>query len=181
MWENDRVILTSSTVAECKEVIHQLKRQQHRTWSIELNRLSPQSLLTVLNDINECQVWGLYIYNTHIDSNCASQLSQVVTYNKAMKVLRLFFSPLLPDTYHLLTTALTNNKIIKWLYLHNNANISDNDIPHLSHLIINNNTLEDVSLRECPNITKFGIQQLQNLVVKNNSLENLYVNGNRLC
>ena len=50
----DSVILTSSTVAECKEVIHRLKRQQHTTWWIELISLSPQSLLTVLTDINEC-------------------------------------------------------------------------------------------------------------------------------
>ena len=81
-WENDRVMLTSSTVAECKEVIHQLKTQKHTAWSIELIRLSPQSLLTLLNDINECQVWRLEIWNTHFDSICVSELSQVVTYTK---------------------------------------------------------------------------------------------------
>ena len=167
-------------MAECKEAIHQLKRRQHTTWSIELNTLSPQSLLTVLTDINECQVRVLYIENIHFDSNCVSQLSQVLTYNKTMEVLRLNSSPLLPNTYHLLTTAVAGNKIIKKLYLYNDTNISDNDIPHLSHLIINNNTLQLLDLTKCPKITKFGIQQLQNVVVKNNSLESLYVNGNRL-
>ena len=167
-------------MAECKEVIHQLKRQQHTTWWIELNTLSPQSLLTVLTDINECQVRGLNIDNTHFDINCISQLSQVVTYNKTMEDLYLDSSPLLPNTYHLLTTALTGNKIIKRLYLSYDTNITDNDIPHLSHLIINNNTLQVLDLVECPNITEFGIQQLQNVVVKNNSLKYLYVNGNYL-
>ena len=167
-------------MAECKEVIHQLKRQQHTTWSIELIRLSPQSLLTVLTDINECQVRRLYIWNTHFDSNCVIQLSQVVTYNKTMERLYLHSSPLLPNTYHLLTTAVAGNKIIKVLYLWYDTNISDNDIPHLSNLIINNNTLQLLDLTECPNITKFGKQQLQNVVVKNNSLKSLRVNDNIL-
>ena len=167
-------------MAECKEVIHQLKRQQHTTWWIVLDRLSPQSLLTVLTDINECQVRILDIENTHFDSNCISQLLQVITYNKTMKYLRLFSSPLLPNTYQLLTTALTNNTIIKVLYLYNDPNITDNDIPHLSHLINNNNTLQSLDLYKCTNITKFGIQQLQNVVVNNNSLKRLFVNGNKL-
>ena len=164
-------------MAECKEVIHQLKRRQHTTWRIELYALSPQSFLTVLTDINECQVRGLYIENTHFDINCVSQLSQVVTYNKTMEELYLYSSPLLPNTYHLLTTAVAGNKIIKRLYLFNDTTISDNDIPHLSHLIINNNTLQVLYLVECPNITKFGKQQLQNVVVNNNSLKYLRVNN----
>ena len=164
-------------MAECREVIHQLKRRQHTTWRIDLNRLSPQSLLTLLTDINECQVRRLDIKNTHFDSNCISYLLQVLTYNKTMKVLSHNSSPLLPNTYHLLTKALTDNKIIKGLYLSNDTNITDND---LSHLISNNNTLEELDLFNCRNITKFGIQQLQNVVVKNNSLEYLYVNGNKL-
>ena len=166
-------------MAECKEVIHQLKRQQHTTWSIQLDRLSPQSLLTLLTDINECQVRRLEIWNTHFDSKCVSQLSQLVTYNKTMEDLYLLSSPLLPNTYHLLTTAVANNKIIKGLYLYDDTSITDNDIPHLSHLIINNNTLQDLYLDKCPKISKFGKQQLQN-VVKNNNLKTLYVNGNKL-
>ena len=167
-------------MAQCKEVIHQLKRQQHTTWRIVLKSLSPQSLLTLLTDINECQVRRLDIVNTHFDSKCVSQLSQVVTYNKTMEYLDLRFSPLLPNTYHLLTTALTGNKIIKRLWLFNDTNITDNDIPHLSNLIFNNNTLQRLYLYDCPKITEFGEQQLQNVVVKNNSLEILYVNGNYL-
>ena len=167
-------------MAECKEVIHQLKRRQHTTWIIELKRLSPQSLLTVLTDINECQVRRLDIDNTHFDINCVSQLSQAVTYNKTMEVLSLHSSPLLPNTYHLLTTAVAGNKIIKELYLINDTNITNNDIPHLSNLIVNNNKLEYLWLDKCPKITKFGEQQLQNVVVKNNSLKHLWINGNYL-
>ena len=161
-------------------MIHQLKRRHHTTWWIELNLLSPQSLLTVLTDINECQVRRLDIYNTHFDSNCVSQLSQVVTYNKTMEELYLFSSPLVTDTYHLLTKAVTDNKIIKRLGLWFDNTITDKYIPHISHLITNNNTLQYLHVTDCPNITNFGKQQLQNVVVKNNSLKTLYINYDRL-
>ena len=167
-------------MAQCKEVIHQLKRRQHTTWSIHLKSLSPQSLLTLLTDINECQVRGLVIRNTHFDSNCVSKLSQVLTDNKTMEELYLHSSPLLPNTYHLLTTAVNGNKLIKGLGLYNDTNITDKDIPHLSHLIINNNTLQYLYLDGCPKITQFGIQQLQNFVFKNNSLKSLWINYNKL-
>ena len=157
-------------MAECKEVIRQLKILQHTTWWIELYSLSPQSLLTILTDINGCQVWALYIRNTPFDINCVSQLSQVLTYNQTMEVLSLRSSPLVPDTYHLLTTAVVGNKIIKGLYLLHDNNITNKDIPHFSNLIINNKTLQYLSLNYCPKITKFGKQQLQNVCVNNNSL-----------
>ena len=168
-------------MAECKEVIHQLKRRQHTKWIIVLDSLSPQSLLTVLTDINECQVKRLNIWNTHFDINCVSQLSQVITDTQTIEVLYLYYSPLVPDTYHLITTAVAGNKIIKGLWLRYDNNISDKDIPHLASLITNNNTLEELYFYDCPKITKFGEQQLQNVCVKNNSLKNLYVNGNVLC
>ena len=167
-------------MAECKEVIRQLKRRQHTTWSITLRSLSPQSLLTILTDINGCQVRGLYIGNTHFDSDCVSKLSQVLTYNQTMEELHLSSSPLVPDTYHLLTTAVVDNKIIKRLELWYDNNITDKDIPHLSTLITNTNTLQELDLTHCPNITEFGIQQLQNVVVNNNSFKYLVVNGNVL-
>ena len=157
-------------MAECKEVIHQLKRLQHTTWSIQLISLSPQSLLTILTDINGCQVRVLYIVKTHFDSNCVIQLSQVLTYNQTMEILYLVSSPLVPDTYHLLTNAVVGNKIIKELYLSYDNNITDKDIPHFSNLIINNKTLQALYLKSCPKITKFGKQQLQNVCVNNNSL-----------
>ena len=168
-------------MVECKEVIHQLKRQQHRTWRIELNSLSPESLLTLLTDINECKVRRLYIKNTRFDCNCVRQLSEVITYNKTMKVLRLTSSPFLPDTYRLLATALTENKIIKGFTLYHDNSISDKDIPHLCHLITNNKTLLSLSFTNCRNITNFGKQKLQKVCVKNDNLKYFFINGNVLC
>ena len=157
-------------------MIHQLKRRQHTTWSIKIKSLSSQSLLTLLTDINECQVRSLYIWNTHFDSNCVNQLIQVAAYNKTIDVLYLSSSPLLPDTYHLLTTALSNNNILERLYLFNGNNISDKDIPYIYHLIATNTTLEFLFLYS-PNMTKFV---MQNVCVKNKSLD-VCINGYRLC
>ena len=89
---------------------------------------------------------------THFDCNCVSQLSQVVTRNKTMEDLYLNSSPLLPDTYNLLTTALTNNKIIKILFLWDDNNINDKDIYHFCHLIINNKGLQVLHLTDCPKL-----------------------------
>ena len=158
-------------------MIRQLKRRQHTTWWIYLDSLSPPSLLTILTDINECKVRRLDIDNTPFNGNCVSQLSQVLTYNQTMEYLHLSSSPLVKDTYHLLSTAVADNKIIKVLYLYDDNNITDKDIPHFSNLIFNNKTLEELHLSGCPNITKFGEQQLQNVCVNNNSLKSLYVNG----
>ena len=157
-------------MAECKEVIHQLKRQQRTTWWIELNSLSAQSVLTLLTDINECQVKGLDIWNTHFDSTCVSKLSQVITYNKTIEYLYFHSSSLLPNTYHLLTTAVTSNKIIKILGLYNDTNITDKDIPHFCNLINDSKTLQNLYFYNCPKITKFGEQQLHNVCVNNDSL-----------
>ena len=164
-------------MAECKEVMHRLKRRQNTTWNIELNSLSPQSLKILLTDINECQVRKLYIGNTPFDSICVSHLSQVVTYNKTMEFLTLDSSHLLPDTYQLLTT---NNKVIKILALYNDNNITDKDIPHFCHLMTDNQILQELYLANCPNITNFGKQQLQNACARNTSLNTLYINGTYL-
>ena len=159
-------------------MIHQLKRRRHTKWWIKLISLSLQSLQTILTDINKCQVRRLDIDNTHFDSNCVSKLSQVLTYNQTMEYLWLSSSPLVPDTYHLLTTAVAGSKVIKGLELWHDNNITDKDIPHLSNLIITTKTLESLYLTDCPNINNFG-EQLQNVCVKNNSLKYLCVNGNR--
>ena len=167
-------------MAECKEVIHQLKKRQHTTWSIKLNLLFPDSLLTVLSDINECLVIGLDIVNTPFDSDCVSELVQVVTSSKTIEYLQLVSSPLLPDTYHLLTTTLSSNNTIKSLYLYGDDNITDKDVPQICDIVINNKTLKVLYLTNCPNITEYGIQQIQNVLVYNNSLCELFVNGNYL-
>ena len=165
---------------QCKEVMSQLKRQQHTRQHITLMTLSPDSLLTVLININECLVKELEIVNTPFDFDCVSQLARVVTFNKTVKYLYLRSSPLLPDTYHLLTTALSSNDTLKSLHLLRDHNITDKDIPHICDFITTNITLQYLSLTSCHNITKYGIQQIQNVIVNNKSLTSLSINNIRL-
>ena len=158
-------------MVECKEVIRQLKRQQPTEWSIKLETLSSKSLLTIVTDINEeCQVRGLYIENTRFDSRCVTKLAHVVTTNKTLEDLRFVSSPLLPNTYHLLTTALSSNNTLKSFDLVDDNNITDEDITHICDLITNNTTLEYLNLKDCRNITKSGIQQIKTVLVNNESL-----------
>ena len=163
-------------MAECKEVICQLKRQRHTTWSIKLDTLSPKRLLTILTDINEdCQVGGLYIENTRFDSRCVTKLAHVVSNNKGLEDLRFVSSPLLPDTYRLLTTAISNSKALKSFDLVDDNNITDKDMKHICDLITTNTTLEYLHLKDCCNITESGIQELQTALVNNESLS-LWIN-----
>ena len=176
-WASDSVTLTSPTVAECKDVIRQLKRRQHITWRIELKSISSDSLLTLLTNVNECPVKSLEIYYTRFDIDCVNELAQVVTYNKIMEKLYLYSSPLLLDTYRLLTTALSSNNTLKSLHLWYDNIITHNDI---HHIISTNTTLEVLWLNCCPNVAKFGKQQIQNALVYNKSLSILYINGSYL-
>ena len=176
-WTGYGVTLTSPTSEECEEVMCQLRKRQHTTWRIEVNSLSFNSLLTVLNDINECLVRGIYILNSSFDSDCVKKLVQVITYNKTMEVLYLFSSPLLPNTYYSLATAFSSNDTLKRLWLSYDKNITDKDI---CHFIVSNKALEELCLNYCPNITNFGIQQIQKLLVNNKSLSYLCINGNKL-
>ena len=176
-WTRNCVKLTSPTVAECKDLIHQLKRQRRTTQRIELKSISSDSLLTLLTNVNECPVKSLEIYYTRFDIDCANELAQVVTYNKIIEELYLYSSPLLPDTYRLLTTALSSNNTLKSLHLWYDNIITHNDI---HHIISTNTTLEVLWINYCPNVAKFGKQQIRNALVYNKSLNILYINGNYL-
>ena len=171
-----KIILTSPTVEECKEVMCQLKRGHH----IVLNKSSPDSLLTLLTDMNECLVENLEIVNTPLDSHCVTQLVQVMTYNKTLKFLYLNSSPLLPNTHQLLTKAISSNSTLETLRFYNDKNIRDKDIPYICDIITKNTTLKHLSFYNCPNITKFGIRQIQNMLDNNNTLSLLLINGNYL-
>ena len=176
-WASDYVTLTSPTVTECKDLIHQLKSRQHTAWRIELKSISSDSLLILLTNVNECPVRSLEIYYTRFDIDCVNELAQVVTYNKIMEELYLYSSPLLPDTYRMLTTALSSNNTLTSLHLWYDNNITHNDI---HHIISTNTTLKVLWLNYCPNVAKFHKRQIINALVYNKSLSILFINGNYL-
>lgn len=163
---------------QCQEVVRQIKEQHHRTQWINLHSLSPDSLLTVLTNINgNLALTGLVLKNTSIDSRCINELIQVLTNNNVTS-LHLVSSPLLSHDYHMIASALSTNTTLKSLRLSNDNNITDKDIPHICYLISVNTKLKNICLDYCPNITKFGIQQVSAVLHKNKRLIKLSINGN---
>ena len=177
-WFFECVELTSPTEDQWEQVMSQLKKSRIY-WKIVLKSSSPESLLLVFSNIDECPVKALHIENTPLNSRCVTKLSGVLTENKKMEELRLYSSPLSPNTLHMITNALSINTKLKSLWLLNDYNITDNDLPHICYIISINRKLRRLSL-DCPNITEFGVQQISKVSDKNSTLTYLYVNGNKL-
>ena len=177
-WYSECVELTSPTEDQWEQVMSRLKRSNIH-WKIVLKSSSPESLLLVFSNIGECPVKTLHIENTPLNSRCVTKLSSVITENKKMEELRFYSSPLSPNTLQMITNALSINTTLKSLWISNDDNITDNDIPHISYIISINRKLRRLSL-DCPNITEFGVQQISKVSDKNSTLTYLYVNGNKL-
>ena len=48
---------------------------------------SSESTAVIMNNLNKCTVWSLYIQDTSLDSKCASILSEILKTNKTIKRL----------------------------------------------------------------------------------------------
>ena len=177
-WYFECVELTSPTKDLWEQVMSQLKRSRIH-WKIIIKSSSPESVLLVFSNIDECPVKALHIENTPLNSCCVTKLSDILTENEKMEELRLSYSPLSPNTLQMITNALSINTTLKSLWLLNDDNITDNDLPHICYIISINRKLRRLSL-DCPNITEFGVQQISKILDKNNTLTYLYVNGNKL-
>lgn len=175
-WTSDSLVITSPTMKECSEVMSQLKRQQQRRWKIYIMSSSNDSLLIVLNNINECLVSRLVVENTPLDSRCVTKLSDVLRFNKTIEELWLRFSPLISIGLEMVTNAVSANATLKILWMTGDDYITDEDVPHICHMINVNTTLEEVYLI-CPNITTVGLQQVSG-IIEDNTLTELIINGN---
>ena len=158
--------------------MNQLKRQQQRRWKVYVMSSSHDSLLIVLNNINECLVSRLVVENTPLDSRCVTKLSDILRFNKTIEELWLRFSPLISIGLEMLTNAVSANTTLRILWMTGDDNITDEDIPHICHMINVNTTLEEVYFI-CPSITTFGLQQIPNNL-ENNTLTELIINDNYL-
>ena len=178
-WTCDNVTLTSPTVEECEEVMTQLKREQQIQWSITLDRSSPESLLTVLVNINECFVRTLDIKNTPLHSYCVSELAKVLTDNVKMEELYIFSSSFPPKNLQVIAKALSSNTTLKTLWLWDDDNITDKDISHICYIISANKTLKVLSFR-CRNVTRLKFEKLSKALANNKTLNTFLINGNYL-
>ena len=140
---------------------------------------SHDSLLIVLNNINECLVSRLVVENTPLDSRCVTKLSDILRFNKTIEELWLRFSPLISIGLEMLTNAVSANTTLRILWMTGDDNITDEDIPHVCKMLGINTTLEQLYL-DCSNITNFGEQQISEALVQNSTLITLYINGSYL-
>ena len=82
-----------------------------KEWSIYLYSSSPKSTAVVINNLNKCIVWKLYINNTLLDSECTSILSEILKTNKTIMTLQLFSSSLI-DGIKQIGDSFLNNTIL---------------------------------------------------------------------
>ena len=151
------------------------------SWSIVLQLLSSNCLLLVLNNIKECLVRGLDIWDTPLNNQCVLELSNVLTCTKTMEYLDLNSSPLSSNSMEIIFTSLSNNNTLKRLWITDEKTITDKEIPCICQMLAVNTTLEKVQIYQCPNITKSGEQKLSTALANNKTLTTLCVNGQYLC
>ena len=179
-WNNDGnvVILVSPNVVQSKDVMSKLIKEQQtgKEWSISLFSSSPESTAVIINNLNKCTVRRLDIWHTSLDSKCVSILSEILKTNKTIKRLVLFSSSLTGGIKQV-SDSLFNNKTLEELVLFNVAGITDEDMPHLSTLILSNKTLKELRLYNC-NITDNGVRYVCEALTKNQTLTTLDVSNN---
>ena len=77
--------------------------------------------------------WGLLLRLSILFSSLLFQ--SFLTESKKIKELRLYSSPLSPNTLQMITNALSINTTMKSLWISNDDNITDNDLPHMLYYI----------------------------------------------
>ena len=170
----------SPSTKQCEDVMTELKIQQKTRWMVTLKSSSPNSSLIVLRDINNCLVRGLDIFDSHLDSYCVTELSQMLTHNKTMEVLRLFQSPLASNSMELISNAVSMNTTLKSLWLLGDDSITDNDIYYINSMVVMNTTIEELRIYSdnITQITNIDVQQqLTGVLTKNKTLTKLSING----
>ena len=175
-WEDKTVTFTSPEIKQCEHVMDELKRLHEEKWRIWLKDSHSDSLLVVLQNINECLVTELEISHTSLDSFCVDELSHVLMYNKTIEILVLSYSPLTDNGLEPLCNGVSVNTTLKKLELFHDNTITDQDIRHISKLLLVNKTLQILDLY-CLKVTAWGRGYLSDAVAKNKTLRYLQING----
>ena len=149
------------------------EQQTGKKWSIRLMSSSPESTAVIINNLNNCTVSKLYIDNTSLDNNCVSILSEILKSNKTITTLWLHSSSFTGGIKYV-SDSLLNNATIEELVLLNVSGITDEDMPHLRHMLASNTTLKDLDLYNC-NITDNGVRYICEGLTKNQTLSTLNI------
>ena len=152
------------------------EKETGKEWSVYLYSSSPESTAVIINNLNKCIVWRLYINNTPLDSKCTSILSEILKTNKTITTLQLFSSSLIGGIKQV-SDSLFNNTTLEELVLYDVTGITDEDMLHLSGMLVSSMTLKELWLYNC-NITDNGIQYICEGLTKNQTLTYLNIGGN---
>ena len=178
-WFDDinSVWLTSPTIIQCEDVMSRLskKQQTEKEWSICMESCSPESALTIFNNLNKCSVRRLNVLATPLNRMCMSTLSEVLRTNKQIKVLRIASSLLANGIKQVTDTLFVNSSLEQLLTI--NIALTDEDTSHLSNMLRVNKTLKVLDLHNC-NITDNGVQFICEGLIKNRTLNTLNISGN---
>ena len=152
------------------------EQETGKEWSIYLYSSSPESTAVIINNLNKCTVWRLYINNTPLDSVCTFILSEILKTNITITTLQFFSSSLIGGIKQI-SDSLFNNTTLEELVLYDVTGITDEDMPHLSNMLLNSMTLKELWLYNC-NITNIGVRYIFEGLAKNQTLTYLNIGGN---
>ena len=152
------------------------EQQTGKKWSIYLWSSSPESTPVIISNLNKCTVWSLDINKTPLDSRCISLLSDILRINKTVKRIELWSSSLNGGIKEV-CQCLSYNTTLEKLLLCNVTGITDEDMPHLSSMLVSNTTLKELYLHNC-HITNNGVQYICEGLTKNQTLTRLNIGGN---
>ena len=128
------------------------EQQTGKKWSIYHWSSSPES---IISNLNKCTVWSLDINKTLLDSRCISLLSDILKINKTIKRLDLWSSTFTGGIKEVCHCLCYNTTLEKLLFCHV-IGITDEDMPHLSRMLVSNTTLKELYLHNC-HITDNGV------------------------
>ena len=101
--DNNSIIIVSTSIEQCQNIVNRLKQKRMRKWCIELCSSNPESALILINNLDQLAMRELSVEVTSLDSICMSMLSKKFT---KVKKLLFKFSSLPPGSIKEASEAL---------------------------------------------------------------------------
>ena len=144
-WDSASVHLSFPSPVDCEEVISKLNNNHKR---IRLNYSSTHSTVALFSSpkLYTLTLRELDIYKTPLPHDCIQYLCQLLTNNKSIKELVIWYHSISDKGVADICKVLEHNSTITSLDLYNNPLITSASTKALSHLLLNNSTLSELDL-----------------------------------
>ena len=166
-WYSDRVYLISPSPVQCNEVISNINNNHKR---IDLRYSSTNSTISLLSStkLHTLNLRRLEIYSTPLTNDCIQYLCILLTNNKTIQELVIWYDSISDRGVTNICQALEHNSTLTSLGLYNNPLITSTSGQALSHLLLNNSSLVKLDLRRTSLSTESILLILQSLSNNNN-------------